>query len=83
MTNAVFMPYVLTFNDKAIAERMSRLAMWLGLKTHGMAGIIDWLLRLREDIGVPHKLAGLKSTARGSTRSLPPPRSIQPRAATR
>jgi alcohol dehydrogenase class IV len=60
MTNAVFMPYVLTFNDKAIAERMARLAMWLGLKTHGTAGIIDWVLGLREDIGVPHTLAGLK-----------------------
>jgi alcohol dehydrogenase class IV len=60
MTNAVFMPYVLTFNDKAIAERMARLAMWLGLKTHGTAGIIDWVLRLRDDIGVPHTLAGLK-----------------------
>ena len=60
MTNAVFMPYVLTFNDKAIAERMVRLAMWLGLKTHRTAGIIDWVLRLREDIGVPHTLGGLK-----------------------
>jgi alcohol dehydrogenase class IV len=60
MTNAVFMPYVLTFNDKAIAERMARLSMWLGLKTHGTTGIIDWVLRLRDDIGVPHTLAGLK-----------------------
>jgi alcohol dehydrogenase class IV len=39
---------------------MTRLAMWLGLNTHGTAGIIDWVLRLREDIGVPHTLAGLK-----------------------
>src|SRR5258708_17725959 len=54
MTNAVLMPYVLAFNDKAIAERMVRLAMWLGLNTHGTAGIIGWVLRLRADIGVPH-----------------------------
>ena len=60
MTNAVFMPYVLAFNDKAIADRMARLAMWLGLKTHSTAGVIDWVLRLREDVGVPHTLAGLK-----------------------
>ena len=32
MTNAVFMPYVLAFNDKAIADRMARLSMWLGLE---------------------------------------------------
>ena len=60
MTNAVFMPYVLAFNDKAIADRMARLAMWLGLKTHSTTGVIDWVLRLREEVGVPHTLAGLK-----------------------
>ena len=38
---------------------MARLAMWLGLKTPGTAGVVDWVLRLREDVGVPHTLAGL------------------------
>jgi alcohol dehydrogenase class IV len=60
MTNAVFMPYVLAFNASAIAERMARLAMWLGLKKHSTAGVIDWVLRLREEIGAPHTLAGLE-----------------------
>jgi alcohol dehydrogenase len=59
-TNAVFMPYVLAFNAKAISERMTRLSMWLGLETHGAAGIIDWVLRLREQVGVPHTLGGLE-----------------------
>ncbi len=59
-TNAVFMPYVLAFNGKAIADRMARLAMWLGLKTHSTAGVLDWVLRLREEVGIPHTLAGLK-----------------------
>jgi alcohol dehydrogenase len=58
-TNAVFMPYVLAFNAKVISERMTRLSMWLGLGTHGTAGVIDWILRLREEVGVPHTLAGL------------------------
>jgi len=60
MTNAVFMPYVLAFNESAIAERMARLAAWLGLKHASQAGMIDWVLRLRDDVGVPHTLAGLK-----------------------
>ena len=59
-TNAVFMPYVLAFNAKAISERMTRLSMWLGLDTHGTAGVIDWVLRLREQVGVPHTLGGLE-----------------------
>jgi len=60
MTNAVFMPYVLAFNAKAVADRMERLAGWLGLKKQSAAGVIDWVLRLREEVGVPHTLAGLK-----------------------
>ena len=60
MTNAVFMPYVLAFNEKAVADRMARLAGWLGLKKQNTAGVIDWVLRLREEVGVPHTLAGLK-----------------------
>ena len=34
--------------------------MWLGLKTQSTAGVIDWILRLREEVGVPRTLAGLK-----------------------
>ena len=34
--------------------------MWLGLKTQSTAGVIDWILRLREGVGVPRTLAGLK-----------------------
>ena len=59
MTNAVVMPYVLAFNGRAIAERMARLARWLGLEPQSTAGVIDWTLRLREEVGVPHALGGL------------------------
>jgi alcohol dehydrogenase class IV len=55
----VFMPYVLAFNEKAIADRMARLSMWLALKAPGTAGVIDWVLRLREEVGVPRTLVGL------------------------
>jgi alcohol dehydrogenase class IV len=58
------MPYVLAFNDEAIADRMARLARWLGLRTHSTAGVIDWVLRLRAEVGVPHTLAGLKVDGR-------------------
>ena len=59
MTNAVFMPYVMAFNERAIADKMARLAAWLGLKNQSHAGMIDWVLRLRQDVGAPHTLAGL------------------------
>jgi alcohol dehydrogenase len=58
MTNAVFMPYVLVFNRKAVDERIKRLAAWLGLRPSFRA-FLDWVLALRAEIGVPHTLAGL------------------------
>jgi len=55
----VFMPYVLVFNRKAIDEKIKRLAAYIGLKPSFRA-FLDWVLTLRESIGVPHTLAGLK-----------------------
>ena len=59
MTNAVFMPYVLAFNRAAVAERLGRLAGYLGLAPTFDA-FAQWVLDLRASVGVPHTLAGLK-----------------------
>jgi alcohol dehydrogenase len=58
LTNAVFMPYVLVFNRKAIDEKIKRLAGYIGLRPSFRA-CLDWVLELRAAIGVPHTLAGL------------------------
>jgi alcohol dehydrogenase len=58
MTNAVFLPYVLVFNRKAIEDKIKRLAAYVGLKPSFRA-FLDWMLELRAEIGVPHTLAGL------------------------
>lgn len=58
MTNAVFAPYVLMFNRRAVEGKIKRLAAYLGLKPSFRA-FMDWLLALRAEIGVPHTLAGL------------------------
>ncbi|MBP0578604.1 iron-containing alcohol dehydrogenase [Labrys sp. LIt4] len=59
LTNAVFMPYVIAFNKKAVKEKIERLAAYIGLKPRYSA-FLDWTLALREELGVPHTLAGLK-----------------------
>jgi alcohol dehydrogenase class IV len=59
LTNAVFMPYVLAFNKKAIKEKIERLAAYIGLKPR-FSAFMDFTLALREELGVPHTLAGLK-----------------------
>lgn len=55
MTNAVFMPYVLEFNRKAIDEKMSRVAAYLGLKP-SYSAFLDFVMQLRADLNVPHTL---------------------------
>ncbi|HWQ37607.1 MAG TPA: iron-containing alcohol dehydrogenase [Burkholderiales bacterium] len=58
-TNGVVMPYVLIFNRPAIEERMTRLARYLGLPDPGFQAVLDWVLRLRKEIGIAHTLAEL------------------------
>ena len=56
LTNAVVMPYVLAFNRAAVEERLAALARYLGLPRPGFAAVLDWVLGLRERIGIPHTL---------------------------
>ena len=60
LTNAVFMPYVLAFNRAAIADKAARIGRYLDLKKPGLDGLIEWVLTLRQEIGIPHKLGDLK-----------------------
>jgi alcohol dehydrogenase len=59
LTNAVFAPYVLVFNRKAIEDKVKRLAAYIGLKPNFRA-FLDFVLALREQLAIPHTLAGLK-----------------------
>jgi alcohol dehydrogenase len=59
LTNAVFMPYVLVFNRKAIEGRIARLAAYLGLEA-SFDAFMAHVLALRQAVGIPPTLAGLK-----------------------
>jgi alcohol dehydrogenase class IV len=56
LTNAVVMPYVLEFNRQAIDEKIMRLAAWLGLPSPSFKAVMNWVLNLRKEIGIPHTL---------------------------
>lgn len=58
MTNAVVMPPVLRFNRPAIEEKIVRAAAYLGI-AGGFDGFYDYVLKLREELGVPDKLSAL------------------------
>jgi len=59
LTNAVVMPYVLMFNRPAIEDKMAALGRYLGLGKPSFAAVLDWILELRESIGIPHTLYDL------------------------
>ncbi len=59
LTNAIVMPYVLRFNHEHVAERLTRAAAYLGLTNPGFTSFLDWVLDLRERIGIPNTLAAL------------------------
>ncbi len=63
LTNAVVMPYVLSWNRAALGEKMQRLAAYLSLPQHSFNGVLDWILELRNNIGVPDTLAELGVTS--------------------
>jgi len=56
LTNAVVMPYVLVHNSPAIEERLAALARYLDLPGHSGKSVVDWVLALRAEIGVPNTL---------------------------
>jgi len=59
LTNAVVMPYVLEFNRQEIDDKLSLLARYLDLPAKSTTGVIDWVLALREEIGIAHTLSDI------------------------
>src|SRR5450759_1489062 len=57
--NAILMPYVLQANRVAIEERITSLARYLDLPRPSFSAFLDWVLGLREKIGIPHTLAAI------------------------
>lgn len=57
LLNAIMMPYVMLANREAIEPEMQRLARYLDLPAPGFAGVLEWVLALRNELGIPHTLA--------------------------
>ena len=63
LTNAVILPYVVTFNRSAIAQKTDIIARLLDLPQRGFDGFLAWLLAFRRELGIPHSLAELGVSA--------------------
>ena len=57
LSNAIFMPYVLTFNKDVIEDKIIKVCDYLKLKDRSFDGFINWVLDLRKKLDMPHKLS--------------------------
>lgn len=58
LLNGIVMPYVLKANRRKIEKDIDRAAAYLGIKG-GFNGFLKWILVLRKEIGIPHRLADI------------------------
>jgi alcohol dehydrogenase class IV len=57
LSNAIFIPYVLSFNKSEIEEKIIKISIHLKLEKISFNGFIDWILNLRKQLRMPHKLS--------------------------
>ncbi len=57
LSNAIFMPYVLTYNRDVIEQKIIKVCDYLELKDKTFKGFINWVLDLRKKLDIPHKLS--------------------------
>ena len=57
LSNAIFMPYVLTFNKNVIEQKIIKICDYLELKDRSFDGFISWVMDLRKKLDMPHKLS--------------------------
>ena len=56
LSNAIFMPYVLTFNRVEISEKIISACDYLGLEK-SFDKFLQWILDLRKEFNIPHTLS--------------------------
>ncbi len=56
LSNAIFMPYVLTFNKSAIENKIVSICDYLNLNKD-FESFLNWILELRKKLNIPHKLS--------------------------
>ena len=57
LSNAIFMPYVLTFNKNVIENKIIKVCEYLEIEERSFDGFLNWILDLRKKLNIPHKLS--------------------------
>tara|TARA_B100000700_G_scaffold34215_1_gene33076 strand:- start:963 stop:2123 length:1161 start_codon:yes stop_codon:yes gene_type:complete len=61
LSNAIFMPYVLTFNKSLLENRITSVCDYLNLDKN-FESFLNWILDLRKKLNIPHKLSDVMDT---------------------
>ena len=56
LSNAIFMPYVLTFNKNVIEKKIIKICEYLEFQNKTFDEFLNWTLNLRKKLNIPHKL---------------------------
>ncbi len=56
LSNAIFMPYVLTFNKSEIEKKIVSICDYLNIEKN-FDSFLKWILDLRKELNIPHKLS--------------------------
>ena len=57
LSNAIFMPYVLTFNKDKIESKIIKVCEYLEFEEKSFESFLNWILDLRKKLNIPHKLS--------------------------
>ncbi len=57
LSNAIFMPYVITFNREAINSKIKKICEYIEIEDKSFEGFLNWILDLRKKLEIPHKLS--------------------------
>jgi alcohol dehydrogenase class IV len=57
LSNAIFMPYVLTFNKDVIEKKIIEICNYINLQNKSFDGFIECIIDLRKKLNIPHKLS--------------------------
>ena len=63
LSNAIFMPYVLTFNRSLIENRIISICDYLNLEKN-FDSFLNWILDLRKKLNIPHKLSDVVESSK-------------------
>ena len=63
LSNAIFMPYVLSFNRSLIEKKIVSICDYLYLDKN-FESFLNWILDLRKELKIPHKLSEVLETSK-------------------